>query len=62
MKKILFMLLMMSSISLLHAQKPTKESKQWGNKTLFEGLTNVQKRTDKFNLYLNMQAGFDAIF
>ena len=32
------------------------------NKSLYEELTNVQKKTDKFNLYLNMQGSFDANF
>ena len=32
------------------------------DKTLFEQITKIQKRTDKFNLYLNMQGSFDAKF
>ena len=32
------------------------------NTPLFEELTNVKKKTDKFNLYLNMQGSFDAHF
>lgn len=31
-------------------------------KTLFEELTNVKKKQDKFNLFLNMQGSFDANF
>ena len=32
------------------------------NTPLFEELTDVKKKTDKFNLYLNMQGSFDAHF
>lgn len=32
------------------------------DKSLFEQITKIQKRTDKFNLYLNMQGSFDAKF
>ncbi|MBQ5645323.1 MAG: hypothetical protein IIV04_06455 [Bacteroidaceae bacterium] len=28
-----------------------------GEKTLFERVTNIEKKNDKFNMYLNMQAG-----
>lgn len=63
MKKHLFMLLFISSILPLHAQETT-EKKQivFMNKTLFEELTDVKKKSDKFNLYLNMQGSFDAKF
>ncbi len=30
--------------------------------SLFEKVTNIEKKTDKFNFYLNMQGGFDATF
>ena len=32
------------------------------DKTLFEELTNMKKKTDKFNLFLNMQGSFDLNF
>ena len=58
------MLLMMSSIQGLYAQNTNEKSKKFlaDNKTLFEELTNIEKKTDKFNLYLNMQGSFDANF
>lgn len=62
MKKIIFVLLLAGSIHSLYAQNTVQKSEFMSNKTLFEELTNVKKKTDKFNLYLNMQAGFDARF
>lgn len=63
MKKLLFMLFLASSIQGVYAQSATKKELPFANnKTLFEELTNVRKKTDKFNLYLNMQGGFDARF
>ncbi|MCD8261995.1 MAG: hypothetical protein LUD15_11345, partial [Bacteroides sp.] len=35
---------------------------QMQDRTLFEELTNIKKRTDKFNLYLNMHGSFDMEF
>ena len=32
-----------------------------GEKTLFEEITGVKKKTDKFNLYLNMNMSYDAM-
>lgn len=32
-----------------------------GEKTLFEEITGIKKKTDKFNLYLNMNTSFDAM-
>ncbi|MEG0039501.1 MAG: porin [Bacteroides sp.] len=62
MKKIIFVLLLAGSIHNLYAQNTGQKSEFMSNKTLFEELTDVKKKTDKFNLYLNMQAGFDARF
>ena len=56
MKKLMFMLLLAGSIQAMYAQKFSS------NTPLFEELTDVKKKTDKFNLYLNMQGSFDAHF
>ena len=62
MKKIMFILLIMGSIQGIYAQKTEKSKKFMVDKTLFEELTDVKKKSDKFNLYLNMQESFDANF
>lgn len=46
----------------MYAQNTEKSEKFLENKTLFEELTNVKKKQDKFNLFLNMQGSFDANF
>lgn len=43
-------------------QNAEKKDKFSPDTPLFEELTNVKKKTDKFNLYLNMQGSFDAHF
>lgn len=62
MKKILFTLLLISSTLTLSAQKTEKKQVVFMSKSLFEELTDVKKKSDKFNLYLNMQGSFDAKF
>ena len=62
MKKLMFMLLILGSIQRVYAQRTEKSKKFMVDKTLFEELTDVKKKSDKFNLYLNMQGGFDANF
>lgn len=62
MKKIMFILLLAGSIQALYAQNTEKSKKFMVDKTLFEELTDVKKKSDKFNLYLNMQGSFDANF
>lgn len=62
MKKIIFILLIAGSIQALYAQNTEKSKKFMVDKTLFEELTDVKKKSDKFNLYLNMQGSFDANF
>lgn len=65
MRKLLFLLLITGSITGGYAQEDQPEKKEKlfsNNQTLFEELTNVKKKTDKFNLYLNMQGSFDANF
>lgn len=62
MKKLMFMLLLAGSIQGAYAQNTEKNDKFLGDKTLYEELTNVVKKQDKFNLYLNMQGSFDANF
>ena len=54
MKKWIFMLLLAGSIQGVYAQKTEKKDKFNPNTPLFEELTDVKKKTDKFNLYLNM--------
>ena len=56
------MLLILGSILGVYAQRTEKSKKFMVDKTLFEELTDVKKKSDKFNLYLNMQGGFDANF
>ena len=58
----MFILLILGSIQGVYAQKTEKNKKFMVDKTLFEELTDVKKKSDKFNLYLNMQGGFDANF
>ena len=55
MKKLMFMLLLAGSIQAMYAQKFSP------NTPLFEELTDVKKKTDKFNLYLNMQGSLTLI-
>lgn len=62
MKKWIFMLLMMGGMLGTHAQKTSSNSRFSPDTPLFEEVTNVKKKTDKFNLYLNMQGSFDAHF
>ena len=59
MKKWIFMLLLAGSIQGVYAQKTEKKDKFNPNTPLFEELTDVKKKTDKFNLYLNMQGSFE---
>ena len=61
MKKLMFILIL-GSIQGVYAQRTEKSKKFMVDKTLFEELTDVKKKSDKFNLYLNMQGGFDANF
>ena len=62
MKKWIFMLLMMGGMLGTYAQKTSSNSRFSPDTPLFEEVTNVKKKTDKFNLYLNMQGSFDAHF
>ena len=55
MKKILAMLLLAGCVQGVAAQNNTSE------KTLFEEVTGIKKKTDKFNFYLNMNGSFDAM-
>lgn len=55
MKNLIFMLLLAGSIGGVYAQNAEKKDKFSPDTPLFEELTNVKKKTDKFNLYLNMQ-------
>ena len=56
MKKLMFMLLLAGSIQAMYAQKFSP------NTPLFEELTDVKKKTDKFNLYATIQRTSDAHF
>lgn len=62
MKKLTLMLLLAGSIQGIHAQQAESRDTFNPNTPLFEELTNVKKKSDKFNLYLNMQGSFDAHF
>ena len=61
-KKLTFILLTAGCTQIMYAQSTEKNEKFLENKTLFEELTNVKKKQDKFNLFLNMQGSFDANF
>ena len=61
-KKLTFILLAAGCTQIMYAQSTEKNEKFLENKTLFEELTNVKKKQDKFNLFLNMQGSFDANF
>ena len=61
-KKLTFILLAASCMQSMYYQNTEKNEKCLENKTLFEELTNVKKKQDKFNLFLNMQGSFDANF
>jgi len=54
-KKLTFILLAAGCTQVMYAQSTEKNEKFLENKTLFEELTNVKKKQDKFNLFLNMQ-------
>ena len=55
MKKLLAILLLAGCVQGVDAQNNASE------KTLFEEITGIKKKTDKFNLYLNMNTSFDAM-
>ena len=59
MKKLVVMMLLAAGVQGAYAQNNEKFLE---NKTLFEEVTGVKKKTDKFNLYLNMNGSFDAEF
>ena len=50
MKKLIFILLLTGSIQGIYAQKAEKKDKFSPNTPLFEELTDVKKKTDKFNI------------
>ena len=54
MKKLLAVLLLAGCVSGVEAQNNANE------KTLFEEVTGLKKKSDKFNFYLNMNGSFDA--
>ena len=55
MKKLLAILLLAGCVSGVEAQNNANE------KTLFEEVTGLKKKSDKFNFYLNMNGSFDAV-
>ena len=56
MKKLAILIVVMGFGASAFAQSSPKE------KTLFERVSNVEKKIDWFNFYLNMQGSFDASF
>lgn len=62
MKELMFVLLLAGGIQGAYAQTAEKKDPFSPNTPLFEELTDIKKKTDKFNLYLNMQGSFDAHF
>lgn len=61
-RKLIAMLLTAGTLHGAYAQTTNDHEKFLENKTLFEELTNIKKKQDKFNLYLNMHGSFDANF
>lgn len=57
MKKLALLFMPLLASSALYAQQ---ESDNFDEKSLFETVTKIEKKTDKFNLYLNTHAAFDA--
>ena len=55
MKKLLAVLLLAGCVSGVEAQNNANE------KTLFEEVTGLKQKSDKFNFYLNMNGSFDAV-
>lgn len=62
MKPTYFSLLLLLSPSTSIAQTQDRQPVVPDEKSLFEEVTKIKKKTDKFNLYLNMHADFDAEF
>lgn len=62
MRKLMFLLLFAGLLPDATAQQKVKKEGFMEDKSLFEELTNVKKKTDKLNLYLNMQGSFDLNF
>lgn len=58
-KKCLAFLLLAAGLQGVNAQESSEDSKY---QTLFEEVTGLKKKTDKFNLYLHMNGSFDANF
>lgn len=60
MKRILFLCLTAIAVSgsQLHAQSSSLSDFMANDKSLFEEVTGIKKKTDKFNLYLNMHGDF----
>lgn len=58
MKKLLTLLVIALCVINVSAQELT----QTKGTSLFEELSGVKKKTDKFNLYMNMNGSFDAVF
>ena len=56
MKKLALLILVMGCAAGAFAQNATNE------KTLFERVTQIEKKMDWFNFYLNMQVSFDHSF
>lgn len=62
MRKLMFLLLLVGLLPYANAQQKVEKKGFMEDKTLFEELTNMKKKTDKFNLFLNMQGSFDLNF
>ena len=58
MKKILTLLIVAFCVMSVNAQSFTTSQ----SKSLYEEFSGVKKKTDKFNLYMNMNGSFDAMF
>lgn len=58
MKRLLTLLVIALCVININAQELTQSK----GSSLFEELSGVKKKTDKFNLYMNMNGSFDAVF
>ena len=63
MRKIIFMTFLLACLTgEIHAQETKEKEKFTPDTPIWEELTNMKKKTDKFNLSLYMRGGFDTHF
>ena len=60
MKKLLTLLIV--ALCVIGANAQELSLSKGSNTSLFEEVSGIKKKTDKFNLYMNMNGSFDAMF